>query len=146
MRGGIGPGGHRFRPRLVGVVDVWNDFVSGNDVLSAPGGDVSTNPRLELSKKAVGLRFPHRAGRYRSGGTQPVFVFRLLEVYMYGGVSDPGMTSYPPRVALDIRSPRWGLARSQWGWGFHPVIGGIYQGGHSFRPWFAEDVDVWMDF
>ena len=26
MRGGIDLGDHRFRPRFVGVVEVWNDF------------------------------------------------------------------------------------------------------------------------
>ena len=26
VRGGIDPGDHRFHPRVVGVVDVWEDF------------------------------------------------------------------------------------------------------------------------
>ena len=26
VRGGIDPGDHHFRPRVVGVVDVWRDF------------------------------------------------------------------------------------------------------------------------
>ena len=26
VRGGIDPGDHRFRPRIVGVIEVWKDF------------------------------------------------------------------------------------------------------------------------
>ena len=37
MRGGIDPGNLRFRPRVVGVVEVWKDFYSGDDTLSSPG-------------------------------------------------------------------------------------------------------------
>ena len=37
MRGGIGPGDPRFRPRVVGVVDTWNEFGPGDGKLSSPG-------------------------------------------------------------------------------------------------------------
>ena len=40
---------------------------------------------------------------------------------MYGGISDPGMRSCPPWVALALRTPGWGLASSQWALGFHTV-------------------------
>ena len=38
VRRGIDPGGRRFRPRFVGVVDVWKDLRSGDGTLSFPGG------------------------------------------------------------------------------------------------------------
>ena len=56
---------------------------------------------------------------------------------MYGRIYYPGVTSYPPRVALGRRTPGWGLASSQWGWGFHTVRGGIDPGVHHFRPRFV---------
>ena len=57
---------------------------------------------------------------------------------MYGRISDPEMTTYPPQVALALRTPGWDLASSQWGWGFHTVRGGIDPGDHHFRPRFVE--------
>ena len=53
---------------------------------------------------------------------------------MYEGISDPDMASYPLEVALALRNPGWGLARSQWGWGFNTVRGGIDPGDHYFHP------------
>ena len=38
MRGVFDPGDHRFRPQVVGVVDVWRNFLSGDGNLSSPGG------------------------------------------------------------------------------------------------------------
>ena len=35
-------------------------------------------------------------------------------------------------------------ATSQWGWGFHSVLGGINPGDLRFRPWVV--VDIWKDF
>ena len=64
---------------------------------------------------------------------------------MYGRIGDPEMTSYPPRVALGLRRAGWGLARSQWGWGFHTVLFGIDPGDHRFCPRFAGVVHVWRD-
>ena len=37
LRGGINPGDLRFRPRVVGVVDIWKGFWSGDETLSSPG-------------------------------------------------------------------------------------------------------------
>ena len=65
---------------------------------------------------------------------------------MYGRISDPGMTYHPPRVALHLGTPGWVLARSQWGWVFHTVLGDIDSGNHRFRPRFAGLVDVFSDF
>ena len=36
--GSFDPGDHRFRPQVVGVVDVWRNFLSGDGNLSSPGG------------------------------------------------------------------------------------------------------------
>ena len=53
---------------------------------------------------------------------------------MYGGIPDPGMRYYPPRVVLALRSAGWGLASSQWGWGFHTIRGGVDPWDHRFYP------------
>ena len=55
---------------------------------------------------------------------------------MYERIRDAGMGLYPPRAALDIRTPGWGLASSQCDWGFHTVRGGIDPGNHRFGPRF----------
>ena len=55
---------------------------------------------------------------------------------MHGRIYDPGMVSYPPGVALTLRTPVWG---------FRTVRGGIDPGGHRFRPGFVIIVDVWKD-
>ena len=81
VRGGIHPGEHRFRPRLVGIVGAWKDFRHGHRTLSYPSGAGSTNPRLG---------FPYRAGRYRPG--RPPFSSPVGCIFeMYGRISDPGM-------------------------------------------------------
>ena len=35
VRGGVDPGNHRFRPQVVGVVEVWKDLGSGDGTLSS---------------------------------------------------------------------------------------------------------------
>ena len=64
---------------------------------------------------------------------------------MYGRIHDAGVGPYPPRAALDLRTPRWGLGRSQFGWGFHTVRGFIDPGDRRFRPRFVLVVDVRED-
>ena len=59
-RGGIDPGGLPLHPRVVGVVEIWKDFWSGDGNLSPPGCQ---------SAIGLGLRFPHRAGRFPPGGS-----------------------------------------------------------------------------
>ena len=44
---------------------------------------------------------------------------------MEGFISDPGLGPYPPRMALALRTP---------GWGLHTVRGGIDPAGQGFRP------------
>ena len=53
---------------------------------------------------------------------------------MYGIISDSGMGSYPPQVALGLRTS---------GWGFQTVRGGIDPGDHRLRPRFVGVADVW---
>ena len=82
--GGINPGDLRFRPRAIGVVEVWKDFCSGDETLSSPGAAgsrrcpegqlspraVSMSPsQLAISNRPVGLEFPHLAVQYRPGGS-----------------------------------------------------------------------------
>ena len=37
LLGGIDPGDLRFRPRVVGVIEIWKYFESGDEKLSSPG-------------------------------------------------------------------------------------------------------------
>ena len=75
-----------------------------------------------------------------------VFVPRLSESYMYGGISDPGMVPCRPRVALALFSSPSQSASGRRGWGFHTVRGGFDPGDHRFRRWVVGVVDVWRDF
>ena len=63
---------------------------------------------------------------------------------MYGRINDAGMGPCPPRAALDLRTPGWGLTSSQCGWGFHAVWGFTDPGDRRFRSRFVGVVvDVW---
>ena len=90
-RGGIGPGDLCSCPRVVGVVEIWRDFSSGDKTLSFPGaagrrrrpgcGGTPTSTKgvtlaarwlhepQPISNQPVGLGFPHPARRYRPGGS-----------------------------------------------------------------------------
>ena len=85
VRGGINPGDLRFRPLFVGVVEIWKDFVSGDETLSSPGAagprrcpvgklppctgsmSPSQSATSQSASQPVWLRFPYRAGRYGLG-------------------------------------------------------------------------------
>ena len=58
MWGGIDPGDLCFRPRVVGFVEIWRDFSSGDEKLSSPG---ATGPR----------RCPERQLSPRAGSMSP---------------------------------------------------------------------------
>ena len=88
----------------------------------------------------MGLGFP-QFGAVPTRGTT-VLVPGLSELLIYGGINDAGMGPYPPRVALVLRTPRWGLTRSQWSWGFYSVRGGIDPGDRRFSPRFIGVVHV----
>ena len=83
LRGGIDPGDLRFHPR-VGVVEIWQDFLPVDGILSLPGAAGPRRwPEGQLSPRAgstlyepqpisidpVGLGFPHPSGLYRPGGS-----------------------------------------------------------------------------
>ena len=67
LRGGIDPRNLRFRPRVVGVVEIWKDFQPGDGNLSSPGCAGSMYDLQLITDRPVGLGFPHRAGRFRPG-------------------------------------------------------------------------------
>ena len=64
--------------------------IEGDGNLSSPGCAGSMSDPQPISDRPVGLGFPHRAGRFRPREIT-VFVPRLSELYMYGGIYDPGM-------------------------------------------------------
>ena len=57
---------------------------------------------------------------------------------MYVRIHDAGTGRYPPRVALALRSPGWGIASSQWGWGSTPCGDLPTRGIASFVPGLLE--------
>ena len=53
FRGDIDPEDLCFRPRVVGVVDIWKDFKSGDETLSSPGAAGPRRcPEGQLSPRA----------------------------------------------------------------------------------------------
>ena len=64
---------------------------------------------------------------------------------MYGGICDPGMGSYRPRVALALFSIPSQSAIGRNYWGFHTVRRGFDPGDHRFRPRVVGVVDLWRD-
>ena len=71
-------------------------------------------------------------GAVSTRGT-PVFVPVLLELWMYGIISYPGIGSYPARATPALRTP---------GWIFHAVRGGIDPGDYHARPRYAGVVKI----
>ena len=57
----------------------------------------------------------------------------------------PGIAYYPPRAAVAIRTPGWGSASSQWGWGFHTMRCGIDPGDHHFCRRVVGVIHAWKD-
>ena len=99
VRGVVDPGDHRFRSLIVVVVDVWNNFSSGD------GNSYSPRVVLRLQTK---LRVFTPCGAVWTGGTT-VVVPSLLELYMYERISDLGMRSHHLGVALALRTPGLGF-------------------------------------
>lgn len=75
-----------------------------------------------------------------------IFVPGLLDLQTYGGVSDPGMGHYRPRVAMALFSRPHQSAIARWGWSFHTVREGINLGDHCFLLRVDRVVDVRKDF
>ena len=68
VRGGIVRGDNRFRPRIIGVVNIRKAFCSEDRILAGCRWRHEPQP---INNQPVGLGFPHRAGRYRPGGPPP---------------------------------------------------------------------------
>ena len=66
MQGSVDPR-KGFLPRLVEMLDIWNDLGAGDGILSSRGGAGSTYEPETIRDRPVGLGFHHRAGRYQSG-------------------------------------------------------------------------------
>ena len=76
------------------------------------------------------------AGPVDSGNS--VYVPVLLELWLYGGTSDPGMRPYRPPVA---RAVIWSISQSAigwWGWNFPNVRVGIHPRIIVFAPGLLE--------
>ena len=69
LRRGIDPGNVRLRPRVVGVLEIWKDFWPGDGNLSSPGCHGFMYDPQPIIDRPVGLGFPHRGRRFRSGGS-----------------------------------------------------------------------------
>ena len=69
VRGGFDPGDHRFRPQVVGGVDVWRALRPGGGTLSSPGCAGYILEPQPISDRPAGLGFQHRAGRFRPGAS-----------------------------------------------------------------------------
>ena len=67
VRGGVDPRTLGFLPRLVKVLEIWNDFWTGHGTLPFRGGAGSKYELQPIRVQPVGLGFPHRAGRYQPG-------------------------------------------------------------------------------
>ena len=57
MGGGIDLGDLRFRPHVVGIVELWKDFLCNDETLSFPGAGPRRWPERQLSQR----RWPHEA-------------------------------------------------------------------------------------
>ena len=101
------------------------------------------SPANQRSASRAGVSTP--CGTVSTRGIT-VFVSMLSELSIYGGIPDPGMRSYRPRVALALCSNLSQSAIGQRGWGFHTVRGGFDPGDHRFRPRNVGVVHVWRGF
>ena len=104
MRGSINPRDHRFRPRVVVVVGVWKDFLSGDGTLSSPGCAGILYEHQPTSDRLVGLVSTWCEAVSNRGNS--VFVPGLSELHMYGRISDPGIGNFLPGVrGLCVQAP-----------------------------------------
>ena len=112
----VNPGDHR----------VW----SRDGTLSPPGAAGSTNP----SQSVI---IPWAWGFHTvRGGIDPggPFRARVLELYIYGGISDPGWDLILPGYRW-LHDPQ-PISNQPVRWGFHTVRGGIDAGDHRIIPGF----------
>ena len=98
VRGGIVRGDNRFRPRLIGVVDMTKAFCSEDGIVYSPGAGGLTNPSQSVIN-------PWGRGFHTlRGGIDPEdHRFRPQFVAVVDVWNDfSGMGYYPPLVVLDL--------------------------------------------
>ena len=87
LRGYVDPGNLRFRQRIVGVVEIWNVFKSGDETLSPGAAGPRRCPERELSPRAGSMTLSQLAtSQWRWG-------FHTLR----GGI-DAGDLRFSPQV------------------------------------------------
>ena len=111
--GGIELWGLRFRPRVVGVVEIWKDLRSRDGTISTPcAAGPRRGPEGQLFHRAGFMSSSHSetspwSWSFHSvrGGIDPGdlrFVPELLEIYRFERIWEPGMGTYYPRVLQDL--------------------------------------------
>ena len=111
--GGIELWGLRFRPRVVGVVEIWKDLRSRDGTISTPcAAGPRRGPEGQLFHRAGFMSSSHSETGPLSwsfhrvrGGIDPGdlrFVPELLEIYRFERIWEPGMGTYSPRVLQDL--------------------------------------------
>ena len=122
VRGGVDPGDDCIPPRGVRVVQVWEDFSSGDGNLSSPGCTGSIYDPQPISERPVEVVFPHRDARIytrdRSFCPQVVKVVKVSSEFGSRNetISSPGAVGSPRRVRwnrdiVPTRASRCELAR-----------------------------------
>jgi len=126
--GGIDPGNFRVRPRGVGIVEIWKEFLSGDGQLSSPGtAGLGVGPRgncrralvpwAPTSKTITRWSWGFHNARGRMNQEISVFAAGLLELSRYGKPSYPEMRPYPPRERRQLHvGPRGNSPRAQPPW------------------------------
>ena len=140
VRSRVNPGDHLICLRVVGVADIWSDFLSGDGIISSPAGTGLFLDPQPVSDRPVGLRFPHRVGRFRPGGSP--FLSPGCRSCRYRGIYDPGIGYYCPRVALFFFSIPRQSTIGKWGWGFRTVRGCYDPWDLRFSPRVVEVVEI----
>ena len=111
--GGIVLWGLRFRPRVVGVVEIWKDLRLRDGTISTPcAAGPRRGPEGQLFRRAGFMSSSHSETSPLSwsfhsvrGGIDPGdlrFVPELLEIYRFERIWEPGMGTYSPRVLQDL--------------------------------------------
>ena len=68
VQGDVGPRKLGLLPRLMEVLERWNDLWTGDGTLHPPEVELAQHMNHgESENRPAGLGFPHRAGRYQPG-------------------------------------------------------------------------------
>ena len=92
-RADIDPNHHRFRTQLVGCTCMEGVLTQGCDLILSGCGRTSNEPVMGPNPLRVQL------------GTFPPAARASPPYWRYGGFYDPGIGSYPLRVAMALRAP-----------------------------------------